>query len=390
MSSPSRCSQDHHWAEHRRGHLLVIRRLSSGHPFNHRPSGHLYQRYASPPPQRCPRLPRLNRWQSLLVRLRPKSVFWCSRPRKADGNHLFTPVTQTGVQQRCAPTCKLHIHFRDAFFTQRSCSASRSWNDLVLAAENGAAARTLTPGCSLWTAVRRARGGAIFEVNGLDLRSARSRGDNYTTFPAACLSRTMGCLWRRSSSQICLRLQLNWDGLALGRPFNARINCVCVRLQAQKDDQCRLLLTFVYWLNQHWLVFVSLFAPADLIGLWQKQQKKHSSVFFLCIIWPVQWRLMVASVPPPSGGLRDWWEWWLAAVLCSGLKSSQWFHNARARCCARPNSQWSEASVTTITWTFRPSTPALVCGTACSSSWEGSSMSACSWSSSKGISFFFF
>lgn len=94
MSSPSRCSQDHHWAEHRRGHLLVIRRLSSGHPFNHRPSGHLYQRYASPPPQRCPRLPRLHRWQSLLVRLRPKSVFWCSRPRKADGNHLFTPVTQ--------------------------------------------------------------------------------------------------------------------------------------------------------------------------------------------------------------------------------------------------------------------------------------------------------
>lgn len=49
-------------------------------------------------------------------------------------------------------------------------------------------------------------------------------------------------------------------------------------------------------------------------------------------------------------------------------------------------SQWSEESVTTTTWTSRLFTPASVCGTASSSSWEGSSMSACSWSSSKGIS----
>lgn len=47
--------------------------------------------------------------------------------------------------------------------------------------------------------------------------------------------------------------------------------------------------------------------------------------------------------------------------------------------------QWSEESVTTTTWTSQLSTPASACGTASSSYWEASSMSACSWSSSKGV-----
>lgn len=161
MSSPSRCSEDHHWPEHRRGHLLVIRRLSSGHPFNHRPSGHLYQRYASPPPQRCPRLPRLHRCPSVLARqicpaaLRHGKLVFSSN----EGNNfvyarllslLLLLLRNTRFQHRCAQTCKLYTRFRHAFFTQQPCSVCRNLNDLdVLAAESGAAARTPTTGCSL-------------------------------------------------------------------------------------------------------------------------------------------------------------------------------------------------------------------------------------------------
>lgn len=40
----SRCSQDHDRPEHRRGHLLAVRRLSSRHPSDHSSPRHLHQR----------------------------------------------------------------------------------------------------------------------------------------------------------------------------------------------------------------------------------------------------------------------------------------------------------------------------------------------------------
>lgn len=96
VSSPSRCPEDHHRPEHRRGHLLALRRLSSGHPFDHRPPGHFHQRYVSPP-----RRPRPRRHRSVfLVHVCPES--WCSWRSRAGKPGVLPAVTQ---QSPMAETC---------------------------------------------------------------------------------------------------------------------------------------------------------------------------------------------------------------------------------------------------------------------------------------------